>query len=345
MSELVTILIPCFNAQAYLAEALDSILRQSYKNLKIIVLDDGSTDQTLTILKKYSLLDKRIQVHSHSQNLGIIASRNTLLDLCNTELAAWMDSDDVASPIRIEKQVEFLTTHQECVACTSNYFKLKHDSKILVTVPPIYLSAEYRLFYNHILNPGSMFRMSVCLKNNIRFRTWISGASDYLFWVELSRFGQIGLIEEPLMTYRIHSTQETIAQKSRQSKGCLEIVQSQFKQIGVEADIQDIARLLIYPAETLDMEFLLIHMKRSASIIRSILTELPHTSYEPTLVEQLLFEMFRRQAWRNGVAGMFYFVDFYGLSGLQRCNRYGIDLLKQAIGTDFSRLTKLIYAK
>jgi glycosyltransferase involved in cell wall biosynthesis len=341
MSEPISILIPCFNAQEYLADALDSILRQTYEHLQIIVLDDGSTDQTLAILKEYSLFDKRIVVNSHSQNLGIIASRNTLLELCNTELAAWMDADDVASPIRIEKQVEFLTKHIDCVACTSHYFKLQDDSEVLVAVPPLYLSAEYMLFYNHILNPGCMFRMSVCLDNKIRFRTWISGASDYLFWVELSKFGEIGLIEEPLMTYRIHSTQETIAQKSRQTKGCLEVVKFQLKGIGCNVEVNDVAQMLVYPAETLCQKFTLAGLQNSAQIISQIRKSFPTICYDDELIGFLLLDMFRRQSRRLGIIGVFYFISLFGLWGLLKSRYFGLSLLWSATKTDWSRFVKM----
>ncbi|MBU2878003.1 glycosyltransferase family 2 protein [Aliiglaciecola lipolytica] len=334
----ISVLIPCFNVEKYLSEALQSILRQSYQNLIILVLDDGSTDNTLDIAQQFSVKDERVKIHRNIKNMGIIASRNKLLELCETDIAAWMDADDIAVPSRIEQQLGFLSSHPECVNCTCHFYRKNNLSKKLVAIPHQYLSPEYLLFYNHILNPGSMFRVDICRKNKVRFRTEISGASDYLFWVELSKFGEIGLVEEPLMVYREHSGQETIAQKYRQNQGCLEIVQSQLKVFDCEAETEVLARMLVYPAETLNLDFNLSYMKRSACIIKTILQALPKSKYNQEQVRQLLMGMFRRQAWRNGLLGLLIFLNVFGIEGLKNSRNFGFDLLKQAIAFDFRRV-------
>ncbi|WP_342804687.1 glycosyltransferase family 2 protein [Alteromonas sp. M12] len=338
MSVPISVLIPCFNVENYLTEALESILTQSYLNLIVLVLDDGSKDNTLDIARQFSAKDNRVQVHCNPTNLGIIASRNKLLQLCETDLAAWMDADDIAEPMRIAQQLKFLDTHPEYVNCTCHFYKQSSQNRKLIAVPKHYLNPEYLLFYNHILNPGSMFRADICRKNNIKFRTWISGASDYLFWVELSKFGKIGLVEEPLMTYREHSGQETIAQKYRQNQGCLEIVQYQLTVFDCKAETADIARMLVYPAETLNLDFNLTYLKRSATIMQTILRALPNSRYNQQQVEWLLLDMFRRQAWRNGLLGVMLFVKLFGVDGLKKSRNFGFDLLKQAIAFDFRRV-------
>ena len=239
----VTILMPCYNTSLYLEEALQSIINQTYKNIVVLVLDDGSTDESLQIAQKIARSDSRVKVFSNDENLGIIKSRNKLLDLCETEYAAWMDSDDIAHPERIEKQLRYMLANPEYVACTCNYIRKGFGGERQMDIPPHKVTREYLLFYNYILNPGGFFYVPTCAKKNIRFREWLSGASDYLFWVEFAKFGKIGVVDETLMTYRLHPEQETVAQKQRQLNGCIEIVQYQLAAFNCEAHKSDLARL------------------------------------------------------------------------------------------------------
>ena len=90
---LVTILSPCYNVEVYLPECLDSILNQTYKNLQIVLIDDGSTDHTWSILKDYSSKDSRIEIY-HQENQGVSITRNNLLDKVKGDYVLFVDSDD-----------------------------------------------------------------------------------------------------------------------------------------------------------------------------------------------------------------------------------------------------------
>jgi len=107
MSEKISVLIPMFNRQEFIYESLVSILNQTYKELDIIVYDDGSTDSSINIVKRLMEKDKRIRLIEGKENKGIGYARNQLLDACNTEYACWQDSDDISQPNRIELQFEF----------------------------------------------------------------------------------------------------------------------------------------------------------------------------------------------------------------------------------------------
>lgn len=345
MEKPITILIPCFNGAEFLEQALDSILNQTYSNILILLLDDGSSDESLSIAEGYSKRDGRVKIHRNTVNQGIIASRNKLLELCETELAAWMDADDIAAPERIEKQVAKMQENPNWIACSCKYIQLENDKQKNINLHPIQLSKEYLLFYNHVLNPGSMFRASVCKEMQIRFRTWISGASDFQFWVEMSKYGEIGLLDEFLMTYRVHQAQETKAQKFRQSKGGLEIIQAQLKDLGCESELDVLSRMLIYPAETLGEKFHYKHLISSASTTKRLLQCVEKSDLNYEIVEALLFNMFRKQAWRNGSRGVFKFVRFYGLSGLAKCKYFGFDLLIHGFKADIHEFSKLFVNK
>ena len=89
----VSILSPCYNVEKYISQCLDSIIQQTYKNLQIILVDDGSTDNTLAILNQYASLDSRIEVH-HQENKGVATARNELLSKVKGDYVLFVDSDD-----------------------------------------------------------------------------------------------------------------------------------------------------------------------------------------------------------------------------------------------------------
>lgn len=97
MSDLISVIVPAYNVEKYIARSLDSILGQTYTNLEIVVVDDGSTDRTGAILDDYSAKDSRIKV-IHTENRGVAAARNTGLDNSEGEYIGWVDSDDFVDP-------------------------------------------------------------------------------------------------------------------------------------------------------------------------------------------------------------------------------------------------------
>lgn len=104
--ERVTVLMPVFNGQDFVEQSANSILAQTYKNLELIICDDGSTDATPAILKGIADRDLRVRLMKNKKNQGVGAARKKLLESCKTRLVAWHDADDIAYPKRIERQVQ-----------------------------------------------------------------------------------------------------------------------------------------------------------------------------------------------------------------------------------------------
>src|SRR5690348_11009852 len=100
---LVTVLMPVFNSGDFLEEALNSILRQSFSDFELLIIDDGSNDSSPAILAKLSKKDKRIRVVTHKKNQGLVKTLNEGLELARGEFIARMDSDDIALPTRLSK--------------------------------------------------------------------------------------------------------------------------------------------------------------------------------------------------------------------------------------------------
>ena len=114
----VSVLLPVFNAERYVHAAVSSVLVQTCRDFELIVVDDGSTDASLTILQSLAKSDRRIRLLSRA-NRGLVATLNEMLGLARGELICRMDADDICRPGRIETQVNYLARHPDCVAVGS----------------------------------------------------------------------------------------------------------------------------------------------------------------------------------------------------------------------------------
>lgn len=114
----VSVLMPCFNAERFVKEAIESILNQSLREFKFVIVDDGSDDNTLSIVRSYATRDSRIRLIETSHG-GIVAALGSGLTFCEGEFVARMDADDVSHPERLERQVAFLVDHPKSAAVGS----------------------------------------------------------------------------------------------------------------------------------------------------------------------------------------------------------------------------------
>ncbi len=194
-SPLVTVIIPTYNRSKVLLRALDTALNQTYRNLEVIVVDDGSTDDTRAALAPYG---NRIR-YIHQQNQGASAARNYGISEAHGKYIAFLDSDDEWLPTKLEKQVALLETHPEFsfVAC------LATDEKRTYTGYENHATQ----FMKFILQPftQNMTRYVVrreCFQKYGQFDTSIHGPEDWELWLRLLKNGcRFGYVPEPLMIY------------------------------------------------------------------------------------------------------------------------------------------------
>ena len=121
---LLTVLMPVYNAEKFLAESIGSVLKQTYYNFELLILDDTSTDNSLKIIKDYAKEDKRIKVLVNNENQKTAKSRNILLKKATTEFIAWMDADDISLPHWLQTQMDFLKQNPniDVVSCHLQFF-------------------------------------------------------------------------------------------------------------------------------------------------------------------------------------------------------------------------------
>ncbi|MER2493229.1 glycosyltransferase family 2 protein [Catenovulum sediminis] len=208
---LVSVVLPVYNGERFLSEAIESILRQSYPNFELIVINDGSIDGTGSILSKYLGVDSRVKV-IEQENKGIVSALNEGISRSKGEYIARMDADDIAYSNRLEEQVNFLERNSDYVLVGSFYKILGTDK--LVTVPCGDLDCRALLLFTSCLaHPTAMFRRSTIAKHKLCYDKNLQYVEDYDLWVRIARFGKIGNVPKALLAYRLHGNQITQTKK------------------------------------------------------------------------------------------------------------------------------------
>lgn len=203
---LVSVIMSVYNGEKYLKEAIDSILKQSYKKFEFIIINDGSTDNSFNILKKYKEIDNRIVLVENSTNKGLIYSLNKGLSISKGDYIARMDADDISEKKRFEEQVNFLNENKEIAMCgtyikmfKNNWKFLKKNFKTETDFEKIRIQL---LFRNYIAHPTVMIRKNIIKKYDLKYDLEDKGMEDYSMWLYLIQFEKIGIIPKYLLKYR-----------------------------------------------------------------------------------------------------------------------------------------------
>ncbi|WP_061019352.1 glycosyltransferase family 2 protein [Vibrio splendidus] len=197
---LVSVIIPVYNAQGYVQEAVESILEQTYTRLEVIVVNDGSTDNSGAILDKMARYDSRLTVY-HRKNSGIVKSLNYALSLSKGKYIARMDADDISLPNRIEMQVDKLINGDLILCGTQTFFIGSRSGISELPIQPKHCMIQ-SFFSTPVYHPTVMF-----LSSGIEYKEEYQDAEDYMYWVDMQKIGNIGNIVEPLLKYRVHDDQ------------------------------------------------------------------------------------------------------------------------------------------
>lgn len=212
---LISVLMPVYNCEEFVEEAVQSILRQTVQDFEFIIIDDASTDGTKKVVQSFG--DSRIILISKEKNSGYTNSLNLGLRLAKGKYIARMDGDDISLPARFEEQLKFFEKHHDAIVCGTNY-KFQ-NSNIVSGHPsdPLQLKV-YLLSGCYIAHPTAMIKKNVLADNNISYDPRYEPAEDYNLWINLSPFGLLGNIEEPLLLYRTHGNQVSLLKSEKQQK-------------------------------------------------------------------------------------------------------------------------------
>lgn len=202
---LITVLMPVFNGQEYLKEAIDSILNQTYTNYEFLIINDGSTDNTENIILSYT--DGRIRYIKNDSNIKLIRTLNKGLELAKGEFIVRMDADDISTPDRIEKQINALLNDKTigAIGCSMQMFGDGYNSLITYSAIPDYI--KFRMLFGcHIIHGASAFRTSVIRQNNIKFNEKYLHCEDHYFFWQVVNKAKITNLPDVLYLRRMSPT-------------------------------------------------------------------------------------------------------------------------------------------
>ena len=228
----VSVIIPVYNVKEYLEEALDSVINQTYKNLEIILVDDGSDDGSEIICKEYSKKDSRIKLICR-KNGGLSAARNTGLDNMTGDYVAFLDSDDVFLPEAIEKSVNIMLSNDvDCVIFKFIIYKVLKNHKLKKLYPikntvllnNIYCREEaLKMLANREINAAIWNKLSKReLWNNLRFPENHVYEDRYIIFKLIEKTKNIYILNSPLLFYKTHDGSISTTRTVKNTKDLLD---------------------------------------------------------------------------------------------------------------------------
>lgn len=228
---LCSVILPAYNAETFIDEAITSILDQTYRNTELIITDDGSTDETAEKIKQFQH-DKRVRFIKNDKNIGLIQTLNNSLSYANGEFIARMDADDISEHTRLETQIKYLQKHPEIDICGSN-MRVFGNRNELIRGATTWQEARVNTFFSTpLFHPTVIFRKKIVnadFKYDKKFKT----AEDYDLWERLIITKNIKAltVNAVLYNHRWHETNVSNTESAFQSKQADSIRLRQLKKL------------------------------------------------------------------------------------------------------------------
>ena len=225
-SPTVSVLLPVYNAGPYIRAAVDSVLSQSFEDFELLLLDDGSTDESLLILREYERRDCRVQVLSR-ENRGLVASLNELIDAARGRYLARMDADDVCMVRRFERQLMFLNSRPDHVAVGGWIMQMNASGLPIGTlksaVSHVEIDQAHLSGHTSICHPTVLMRKDAVVSVG-GYREAFMHAEDLDLWLRLAELGKLANLAEVVLSYRLHagsiSQANIVSQHSALKRAC-----------------------------------------------------------------------------------------------------------------------------
>lgn len=285
---LVSIIIPVYNVEKYITTAIASIQNQTHKNLEIIIIDDGSKDNSLEICKNLSKLDDRIKLLKNDQNLGLSKSLNKAISQASGIYIARMDGDDISDPNRIEKQITYLQLNPHISVLGTASISINEEGELSPIKPIVYYDSNTLSFSAYFTQP--LFHGSILAKSDVmkEFKyDESSKAEDFELWLRMVNRGiKIANLKDELYFYRVNSEGYSNQNEKPQAKGhndaSLKYLESELK---VKLKLDEVAIINNRPQENV----IFTNLKSGMAILDRFFT-----NYEDNNLEEIKI-YYRRQ--------------------------------------------------
>lgn len=314
---LITVLIPVWNGEAFLREALDSVFSQMGADFEVLVVDDGSSDRTPEILEATG--DSRLRVIRNESRMRLAGALNRGMHEARGRYIARMDADDLAMPERFAKQIAFLDAHDTVGVCGTFARTFGEGPRKVLQYPerPDQVRA-FALFNTPFAHPSVMFRRDVVARHNLHYRGEFYPTEDMDFWVRFLQHADGANLPEVLLRYRVHGKSMTGADWGDMDRQAAVILADQLRGLGIEMDEAaarfhreiGMARIPVNPSRLEHCEQWLLHLYLR---LRTA----------PGFTEEALRETVRDLWFRN----------------VMQCTALGTRVLKGFAGSQLSELT------
>jgi glycosyltransferase involved in cell wall biosynthesis len=235
----VTVLMPVYNSENYLREAIECILNQTFTDFEFLIMNDGSTDNSAQIIESYK--DPRITPVQNEKNLGLIATLNKGLKLCKGEYIARIDSDDISPVDRLEKQVKFLNSHPEMGACSGHIRTFgARDGEIWNYPTECDLTKASLIFYPSMVHGNVLIRKESFIKAGFYFDPEYIHAEDYELWTRFAEHFDMYMFKDIFLYQRLHDTQVSSLYTEDQRLSSGKIRTNLIKKIGIDPTEEEI---------------------------------------------------------------------------------------------------------
>ncbi|MCC7207907.1 MAG: glycosyltransferase [Anaerolineae bacterium] len=287
---LLSVVMPAYNAERFLPQAVESILDQSFGYFEFLIIDDASTDQTPALLARYQAQDKRIHVHRQPANQGVTAALNMGLRQARGKFIARMDADDISLPRRFEKQLSYLARCPDIGVLGTGVQTINEheqvEKRMLPSSPA--LTGWTMLFFNSIAHPSVMIRRDV-LEALGGYNPAMRQAQDYELWLRARRMTRLTNLPEVLLLYRVWTGSVSSRLKRHQSENAASLVSDAiYDLIGERITLEEVRWLqglaqADYPREPTQI---MRTLRLLDSLLRGYLSEVTLGSAERRMIER-----------------------------------------------------------
>lgn len=247
---LVTVLMPCYNAMPFLVEALESIINQTYSNLEILCINDGSSDETGIVLEKYALQDKRIRVIHNETNIKLIKTLNKGIELAQGEFIARMDADDIAALNRIEIELNYMLSNPSIDIISCGLWVISESGKVISEIVPRQHTTTAcffaSFFYVPIGHPELLVKTKVFKDNHFLEEKMALHTEDYELWSRLLRKGyNLQNMDAVLHSFRINSQSVSRKYTEVQDNNFVECVRQHYFEYSGKLFSSEVMRVIV----------------------------------------------------------------------------------------------------
>lgn len=235
----ISVIMPVYNTEKYLKEAIESILNQDFQDFEFLILDDFSTDKSFQICQKYAKKDKRIKLFINEKNKWISYTRNKLINLCTTDLICTQDSDDISAFDRLSSLYNFLEKNQDFAAVSGNALIIDENSLKIWERKYSQNIEKIILKKSPFANWASIFKKSIFLE------VWgydknLDYAEDYDLWLKIfSKWYKLWVLDKFLYSHRIRNWQTKSEKIKETLKNTLFVQKRAIKNYKIKASFSD----------------------------------------------------------------------------------------------------------